>query len=149
MKLSELKEGDKLVVGAGFTCMQEGQICEVFRDAKGGLAVKCDVGQHDLDGQCEADGTIIGFTRLHASGLTFEAFLREAIAKSADVRLVPRRYTSDSPVVFYAHLQGHDGSTVDYEVRGDSLTPVVLRSGPADEAVTAQPGTPANPTEAA
>jgi hypothetical protein len=82
--------------------------------------------------------------------MTFEAFLREAIAKGADVRLVPRQYTSDSPVVFYAHLQGLDGSTVDYEVRGDSLTPVNLRMGTnPDEAVTARPGTPANPIEAA
>jgi len=54
---------------------------------------------------------------------TFEAFLKEAIAKNADVRLRPMQYTPDAPVTFYAHLLDHNGSTVDFEAHGDMLVP--------------------------
>jgi hypothetical protein len=60
---------------------------------------------------------------------TFEEFLKEAIAKNGEVRLVPRQYTSDSPVIFYAHVNGKDSNTVDFAVVGNALTPVVDERG--------------------
>ena len=67
--------------------------------------------------------------------MTFEQFLREAIDKGGEVRLVPRaaplELVSGEPlaepptkVIFYAHVDGKDSSTVDFEVRGNELVPV-------------------------
>lgn len=65
----------------------------------------------------------------------FEQFLREAIAKGGEVRLVPRaaplKLVSGEPlaepptkVIFYAHVHGQDSSTVDFEVQGNELVPI-------------------------
>jgi len=70
-----------------------------------------------------------------ANEMTFERFLREAISKPGEVRLVPRaeplKLVSGEPlpepptrVVFYAHVLGHNSNTVDFEVRGDQLVPL-------------------------
>jgi hypothetical protein len=60
--------------------------------------------------------------------MTFEEFLKEAIAKQADVRLRPAQHISDGPVQFYAHVLNHDSSTVDFTVRGNELRPVEVVS---------------------
>lgn len=56
--------------------------------------------------------------------MTFEEFLKEAIAKHGDVRLRPSQHTADGPVTFYGHVLNHDSSTVDFEVRGNDLVPL-------------------------
>jgi hypothetical protein len=38
--------------------------------------------------------------------------------------LVPSQHTDDGPISFYAHVNGQDSSTVDFEVRGNELRPV-------------------------
>ena len=63
MKLSDVKEGDKLVADAGFTCMRDGQASAVVRTAKGDLAIPCDKGLHVLDGQVGEGGELVGFSR--------------------------------------------------------------------------------------
>jgi hypothetical protein len=65
--------------------------------------------------------------------ITFEAFLREAIGKRGEVRLVPSQHTDDGPVSFYAHVNGQDSSTVDFEVRGNELRPVQNVTADASE----------------
>lgn len=54
--------------------------------------------------------------------MDFEAFLRDCIRKDAEVRLVPVRI--GTAVRFYAHPQGVNGRTVDFEVRGNRLVPL-------------------------
>jgi hypothetical protein len=54
--------------------------------------------------------------------MTFETFLRSVIAFNTDVRLVPLR--NGVAVRFYAHPQGVNGPTVDFEVRGNRLVPL-------------------------
>ena len=54
--------------------------------------------------------------------MTFGAFLSDCIDSQTEVRLVPIRV--GGLVRFYAHPQGVDGDTVDYEVRGNSLVPL-------------------------
>ncbi|HLY06127.1 MAG TPA: hypothetical protein VKR31_10295 [Rhizomicrobium sp.] len=70
MKLSDLKVGDVIVAGSGFTCIQEGRECLVKANCAGELYVDCcgpeddrsDYGcYHGLDGQEDADGELIGF----------------------------------------------------------------------------------------
>lgn len=58
-KMADVKAGDKLVADGGFTCLREGQVCEVKQDADGLLYVDCDEGTHHLDGQ-EKDGEVNG-----------------------------------------------------------------------------------------
>lgn len=58
--------------------------------------------------------------------MTFEDFLRECIAKHADVRMRAHEQVAPGGVVrFYAHPFGVDGSTVDFDVHGNFLTQVV------------------------
>lgn len=61
--------------------------------------------------------------------MTFEEFLLEAISKSAEVRLVPRRTLSygEDDVVFYAHLLDNNGPTIDCIVKDDDL--IVIENG--------------------
>lgn len=63
MKLSDIKAGDVLVADGGFTCLREGQQCEVKTDDKG-LYIGCDEGSHYLDGQTDfATGTkVVGLS---------------------------------------------------------------------------------------
>jgi hypothetical protein len=85
MKLSEIKAGDVLIADGGFTCLHEGERCEVKADEKGELYVACGgsddgapedapfnwaAGQpraerHALDGQIDHDDPdkIVGFMR--------------------------------------------------------------------------------------
>lgn len=56
--------------------------------------------------------------------MTFEQFLKEAITKGADVRLVPQ--DMGFGIRFYAHLLGKDGTTVDYAVKGDEIIPLYV-----------------------
>jgi hypothetical protein len=62
MKLTDLKEGDKLVADDGFTCLADKQICEVVRHPDGNLCVMCANGFHCLDGQLDEQGDLVGFT---------------------------------------------------------------------------------------
>lgn len=52
----------------------------------------------------------------------FESFLLEAHAAGAEVRLVPMQEVGK--MKFYAHLNGKDGSSVDFWVENNQLTPV-------------------------
>lgn len=65
-KLTDLKPGDVLIADAGFTCLAEGQECEVKQDDSG-LYVICagsDDGpgssHHYLDGQLGKAGECVG-----------------------------------------------------------------------------------------
>lgn len=62
-KLSEIKEGDVLVVGHGFNCLEPATEHEVEMYA-GGLFVACKYGKHFLEGQCDNNGNLVGFTKL-------------------------------------------------------------------------------------
>jgi len=60
-KINDVKEGDKLIADAGFTCMRDGQVGTVVRTEAGDLAIPCDDGLHCLDGQVDEEGgEIIG-----------------------------------------------------------------------------------------
>jgi hypothetical protein len=82
--MEDIKAGDKLVADGGFTCIEEGRVCDVKSDAGGKLYVdccgsECDFREgvldrddpkdftysekHMLDGQEDDDGTVIGFKR--------------------------------------------------------------------------------------
>jgi hypothetical protein len=63
-KLIDLKEGDKLVADGGFTCLNEGQIVEVKKDAAGELYVPCRSGRHALDGQTDDGETLVGLEKV-------------------------------------------------------------------------------------
>lgn len=63
MKITDVKEGDKLIADAGFTCMKDGQVGEVFRTEGGDLAIPCADGSHTLDGQANDDGELIGLDK--------------------------------------------------------------------------------------
>jgi len=63
MKLDDLSRGDILIADGGFTCLNEGDLCRVHRDADG-LYVRCAEGRHYLDGQVDDDdGDLVGFRR--------------------------------------------------------------------------------------
>lgn len=77
MLLSEVKVGDRLIADGGFTCLEEGRVCEVKVDADGDLYVDCQgslvdvpvvggryVHPHLLSGQEDEDGTLIGLERM-------------------------------------------------------------------------------------
>lgn len=79
IKLSEIKNGDRLIADGGFTCLRESEVCDVYED-ESGLYVCC-AGpyegtstenelptsgrrhRHHLDGQCDDGETVIGFER--------------------------------------------------------------------------------------
>lgn len=46
----------------------------------------------------------------------FEALLRDAALKGAEVRLVPMVNATYGHVEFYAHTEGHDSDTVDVAI---------------------------------
>lgn len=52
--------------------------------------------------------------------MTFQDFLKEALNKSAEVRLVPHS-GKDGTTRFYAHLVDVHAASVDYHVVGDQL----------------------------
>lgn len=59
MKLSDLKEGDRIMLDDGFTCHGMG-IAEVYIDEYHGPYFLCDDGVHFLDGNVGEDGELIG-----------------------------------------------------------------------------------------
>lgn len=62
MKLADIKQGDVVVTDAGFTCMRHGRHT-VERDARG-LFIRCDDGQHYLDGQEDHEGAdLVGLSK--------------------------------------------------------------------------------------
>lgn len=59
VKISDVKVGTVLFTDGGFTCMRPNSIATVYGDASG-LFVRCDDGDHYLDGQ--EDGEVyVGF----------------------------------------------------------------------------------------
>lgn len=58
MKISDLKEGDRILLDDGFACHAMG-IAEVFEDETG-LYFLCDAGKHYLDAQVNVDGELVG-----------------------------------------------------------------------------------------
>jgi len=60
---TEMKLGDRLVADGGFTCLQEGEICEVKQEDDE-LYVECEAGKHFLDGQLnDEDTAYVGFLK--------------------------------------------------------------------------------------
>jgi hypothetical protein len=87
LKMEDIKVGDKLKADGGFTCIEEGRVCDVKADDKGNLYVdccgtECDfrtevddrddpkdftyTEQHRIDGQEDENGTLIGFEKVAA-----------------------------------------------------------------------------------
>jgi len=63
--IADVNVGDVLVADGGFTCLREGQECEVIRLETGELAVHCDAGTHTLDGQVDSakGGELVGLKK--------------------------------------------------------------------------------------
>lgn len=59
---TEVARGTKLIADDGFTCIAEDAILTVEAREDGTLFVRCDDGEHCLDGQLEDGGRYIGFT---------------------------------------------------------------------------------------
>lgn len=62
--LDNIDAGDILIADGGFTCISEGARLKV----KGGpskfdLFVDCNDGGHHIDGQCDENGYLVGFTK--------------------------------------------------------------------------------------
>lgn len=53
-KVSQVKVGTKLKADGGFTCLDEGEVCEVCAD-EDGLYIKCKEGRHGLGGQLASE----------------------------------------------------------------------------------------------
>ena len=60
MKLSDLSEGDIVVVDGGFTCREAGEV--MVYEAVDGLYFECEHGRHYLDGQEDDDGNLVGIS---------------------------------------------------------------------------------------
>ena len=72
MKLSDLKEGDTVLVDGGFTCMKAGiKVVQedttrgfyVDKTKDKGFYVSCSAGRHYLDGQEDEAGELVGIRR--------------------------------------------------------------------------------------
>jgi hypothetical protein len=80
LKMDDIKVGDKLIADGGFTCIEEGRVCEVkargdtlyvdccgsnsdLRDEGSDPTLLTYTSSHDLDGQEDEDGTILGFEK--------------------------------------------------------------------------------------
>ena len=74
MKLSDIKEGDTIVVDGGFTCMKAGE--KLVKGSKTGLYVDCndESGRHYLDGQEDEKGELIG---IHVSLDEYTDYLKK------------------------------------------------------------------------
>ena len=67
IKLKDLKPGDTVVAGTGFTCLAEGP--HVVQENEYGLFVSCNEGSHYLAGQEYIDGGgLVGLTREKEDG---------------------------------------------------------------------------------
>jgi len=60
--LSDIVPGDKLIADGAFTCLKEGEVCEVKHD-DGGIYVECANGRHFLEGQRGHRDRCVGFDR--------------------------------------------------------------------------------------
>lgn len=60
--LAEVSAGKRLIADGGFTCLIEGEVCEVHEDPARGLYVGCSEGRHYLDGQLNEDDQVVGFS---------------------------------------------------------------------------------------
>jgi hypothetical protein len=58
-KIETVKPGDTLIADGGFTCLKDGQHCQVKVDADG-LYVECTEGRHGLDGQLNEKDEVVG-----------------------------------------------------------------------------------------
>ena len=65
IKVEDLKVGDKVIADGGFTCLDEGQECEVMKyDFDEGFYVKCSRGEHSLIGQLnDEESYYVGFKK--------------------------------------------------------------------------------------
>lgn len=61
MKLSNINEGDTVLVDSGFTCMKSGPKL-VLKNETGDLYIACEDGHHLIDGQIGTDGNLIGIS---------------------------------------------------------------------------------------
>lgn len=66
--LDALAPGDVIIADAGFTCMAPGPKLVLRSVRTGELYVLCKEGRHDLEGQMDARGYLVGFTLLPESG---------------------------------------------------------------------------------
>lgn len=83
LKLADVKVGDVLICDGGFTCVPAGAVVGIFRSSGDGiLSFACSEGDHGLNGQLNADGTLSGLMRAPA---TVEIVVRLA----ANTRPVP------------------------------------------------------------
>lgn len=61
--VADVVVGTKLKTDAGFTCMKDGEIKEVFKREDGALCIHCADGTHDLEGQIDDErGVLVGLT---------------------------------------------------------------------------------------
>lgn len=60
MKLSEVKVGDSVEVGIGFSCMKTGRY--FVKGEEGSLYIECEEGEHYLSGQEDENGNLIGIS---------------------------------------------------------------------------------------
>lgn len=58
-KLSELKEGDFVLIDGGFSCLSQGK-AQVRADDSGRLFIPCSSGNHYLDGQADDGEHCVG-----------------------------------------------------------------------------------------
>lgn len=61
MKLSDIKAGDTIIIDGGFTCAPAGPV-QVYNHM-GDLCFACSSGHHNLDGQENENGELIGISK--------------------------------------------------------------------------------------
>jgi hypothetical protein len=64
-RFDDVKEGDTLIADEHFECLSAG--AHVVRSGTAGLYVSCLRGHHDLDGQIDQDGYLVGLQKPDAS----------------------------------------------------------------------------------
>lgn len=62
--METITEGMKLVADDGFSCIAPGAVVTVERDSFGKLFVRCDCGEHYLDGQFKENGELLGLSKV-------------------------------------------------------------------------------------
>ena len=63
LKLNDVRAGDTLVADGGFTCLREGDRRVVKAAPNGRLFIECDASRHDLVGQLDHDGALVGLSK--------------------------------------------------------------------------------------
>ena len=64
-RLDQLKAGDKVETDGDFTCRPAGQVSTVEQDDNGPLYIPCNEDRHDLDGQLDEKGYLIGVYKVN------------------------------------------------------------------------------------